>query len=245
MSPARRRRQSPAVTIRVGRYLGQSNGDQMRRVDGCETRKSVTTVVCLGRSRRALGVALALVLCVPTVASGATIKVDEHGESATFVNGGNTPKNYFDSIDKSSNNNDKCSLREAIEASNKDIKVDGCRAGNGPGDVVELPAGTYPAYDNLFVSERGIIRGANAGTAGSDPDRGDETLIHFVYNPHSQAQVGMFWLGEGSPSGPSGGGGSEFDGLTLTGNSNPLCKAVDPSVAGTCEEWAIVQPEKS
>jgi len=217
----------------------------MRRVGDCETRDPAKDIVHLRRAGVTLGIALVLALSVATVASAATITVNEQGESATFVHGGNTPANYFDSIDKLSNHNDKCSLREAIEASNTNEKVDGCPAGTGPGDVVEVPAGFYPVYDNLFVRQRVIIRGANAGTSGNDPHRGAETVIKFVYNPQSQAQVGMFWLGDPGPKGPADGGGSEFDGLTLEGNSNPLCLATSPAVAGTCEEWAIVQPEKS
>ena len=222
----------------------------MRRVGECETAnptKGVVPakgVVPLRRAGVTLGITLALALSVPTVASAATITVNEQGESATFIHGGNTPNDYFDSIDKLSNHNDLCSLREAIAASNTNEKVDGCAAGSGPGDVISVPAGFYPVYDNLFVRQRVIIRGANAGTPGNDPHRGRETVIKFVYNPQSQAQVGMFWLGDPGPNGPADGGGSEFDGLTLVGNSNPLC-AVEPPVAGTCEEWAIVQPEKS
>src|SRR4051794_39154084 len=216
----------------------------MRRVDNCETQPGDRRHTA-SRAGVTLGITLALGLSVPAAASGATIKVNEKGESATFVRGGNVPKDYFDSIDKLSNGNGSCSLREAIAASNTNVKVDGCAAGDGPGDVVELPAGFYPVYDNLFVREPVVIRGANAGTPGSDPSRGSETVIKFVFNPNSQAQVGMFWLGNPGPNGPADGGGSEFNGLTLEGNSNPLCKATDPAVIGTCEEWAIVQPEKS
>src|SRR3954452_1682853 len=219
-------------------------GERMQRAGDRETRSPREDV---GRVRRCgvmLGITLALALSAPTIASGATITVDEEGESATFVNGGNTPADYFDRIADLSNHNRRCSLREAIEASSTDDSVDGCPAGTGPDDVVVLPAGDYPVYDNLFVRQRVIVRGANAGTPGSDPQRGPETVITFVNNPHSQAQVGMFWLGNPGPTGPADGGGSEFDGLTLAGNSNPLCN-VEPPVAGTCEEWAIVQPEKS
>src|SRR3954453_20170728 len=211
---------------------------------GCETGDPARDVVPLRRAGVALGIAFALALSVPVVASAATITVNEQDESATFDRGGNKPADYFDRIDKLSNDNGKCSLREAIAASNTNAEVDGCSAGTGPGDVVEIPAGFYPVYDNLFVRERVIIRGTNVGTPGNDPDRRAETVIKFVFNPHSQAQVGMFWLGNPGPNGLADGGGSEFDGLTLEGNSNPLCN-VQPPVAGTCEEWAIVQPEKS
>src|SRR3954453_1059810 len=216
----------------------------MRRVSDREIRDPAKGVVRRRRAGVTLGIALALAVGVPSVATAATIKVTEQDESATFVHGGNKPVDYFDSIKDLSNGNGKCSLREAIAASNTNKPVDGCTAGTGPRDVIEVPAGFYPVYDNLFVRERVIIRGANAGTPGNEPDRGAETVIKFVYNPNSQAQVGMFWLGNPSPSGPADGGGSEFDGLELVGNSNPLC-TVSPPVAGTCEEWAIVQPEKS
>src|SRR4051812_20251511 len=109
----------------------------MRRVAQCETRDRVAPRALLRRGVP-LGIALALALILPAFASGATITVDEHGESATFVTGGDHPADYFDRIDKLSNDNGKCSLREAIAASNTDEKVDGCDAGDGPGDVVKL-----------------------------------------------------------------------------------------------------------
>src|SRR4051812_39313390 len=217
-------------------------GEQMQRAGGCETGGPGKHVVAVRHAGVTLGIALALAVSVPAVASGATITGDEHAGSAAFVNGGDQPADDSDSIKDLSNPNTKCSLREAIEASNTHAQVDGCAAGSGPGDVVVLPlVGEYPVYDNLFVRERVIIRGANAGTPGNDPARHPETetTIKFVFNPHSQAQVGMFWLGNPGPSGPADGGGSEFDGLTLAGGLNPLC------TQGTCEEWAIVQPEKS
>src|SRR4051794_37368288 len=156
----------------------------MRRVDNCETQPGDRRHTA-SRAGVTLGITLALALTVPAAASGATIKVNEKGESATFVRGGNAPKDYFDSIDKLSNDNGSCSLREAIAASNTNAKVDGCAAGDGPGDVVQLPVGLYPVYDNLFVRERVVIRGANAGTPGNDPSRrpDTETVIKFVYNP--------------------------------------------------------------
>src|SRR4051812_48525885 len=126
----------------------------MRRMG--RTRVSGESVDALAGLRRAgltLGIGLACALSAPAVATAAAIHVNEKQESATFVRGGERPKDYFDSIDKLSNNNDKCSLREAIEASNTNHKVDGCTAGDGPDDVVEVPAGEYPVYDNLFVRE--------------------------------------------------------------------------------------------
>src|SRR4051794_9005467 len=217
-------------------------GEQMQRAGGCETGGPGKHVVAVRHAGVTLCIALALAVSVPAGASGATITVGQPAESATFVNRGEQPGHNPRSIKDLSNHNTKCSLREAIEASNTNAQVDGCAAGSGPGDVVVLPlVGEYPVYDNLVVRERVIIRGANAGTPGNDPARHPETetTIKFVFNPHSQAQVGMFWLGNPGPSGPADGGGSEFDGLTLAGGLNPLC------TQGTCEEWAIVQPEKS
>lgn len=207
-----------------------------------------TRLAAMGSKRASvtLGVALSVALSVPAVAFGATIKVNETVESATFVHGGTRPADYSDSIKDLSNHDGKCSLREAIEAANTHAPVDGCAAGTGPGDVIELPAGTYQVYDNLFVHERVIIRGANAGKPGNDPHRGPATIIRFDYNPNSQGDPAMFWLGAPSPTGPADGGGSEFNGLTLEAHAAtlyPMCQAGNPS--GTCEEWAIVQPEKS
>src|SRR3954452_20832818 len=139
----------------------------MQRAGGCETGNLGKHLVRLRYVRLTLGIALVLAVSVPAVASGATINVNEEAESATFVNGGDRPADYFDRIDKLSNHNGKCSLREAIAASNTNTKVDSCRKGTGPGDVVKLPAGHYRVYDNLFVRESVIVRGANAGTAGN------------------------------------------------------------------------------
>ena len=217
----------------------------MRQV--VETRATGDSGAAIAGLRRAgvtFGIVLACALSAPAAARAATIHVDETQESATFVNGGATPADYYDSIKASSNDNGKCSLREAIRASNTDAKVDGCEAGDGPGDVVELPAGHYHVYDTLIVLDRVTIRGANDGRPGNDPDRGAETTITLDYNPNSIGQPALFWLGLPSPSGPARGGGSKFDGLTLAGNSNPLC--VQANLYGAyCEEWAIVQPEKS
>jgi uncharacterized repeat protein (TIGR01451 family) len=189
-----------------------------------------------------LGLAMAFALSVPAAAVAATIDVDEQGESATFVTGDSRPAGYFDRIKDLSDHNGHCSLREAIEASNTNTEVDSCPAGTGPGDVLELPAGSYDLYDNLIVLERVTVRGANAGLPGNDPHRGPETVITLVNNPDSVGQPALFWLGAPSPGGPTGAGGSRFNGLTLAGNSNPLC--VETGTLA-CEEWAIVQPEKS
>lgn len=210
------------------------------------TGDSVDAFAGVRRAGVTLSVGLACALCAPAGAAASTIHVNETRESATFVNGGAKPAGYSDSIAKLSNDNGKCSLREAIEASNTDKPVDGCRAGTGLGDVVKLPAGRYHLYDNLIVTQRVVIHGANAGRPGNDPGRGAETIIKLVNNPDSIGQPALFWLGAPSPGGPASGGGSEFIGLTLAGNSNPLC-INDPgaSSTGPCEEWAIVQPEKS
>src|SRR3954447_10691136 len=132
-------------------------GEQMQRAGGCETGGPGKHVVAVRHAGVTLCIALALAVSVPAVASGATITVDEHAESATFVNGGDQPADDSDSIKDLSNHNTKCSLREAIEASTTTARVDGCAAGSGPDDVVVLPAGEYPVFDNLFVRERVIV----------------------------------------------------------------------------------------
>ena len=168
----------------------------MRRVGRARaTGDSVDAIAGLRRAGVTFGIALACALSAPAVATAATIHVNETQESATFVNGGATPADYYDSIAELSNDNGKCSLREAIAASNTDTAVDGCAAGDGPGDVVELPAGHYHVYDNLIVLERVVIRGANAGRPGNDPGRGPETTITLDYNPNAIAQPALFWLG--------------------------------------------------
>ena len=218
----------------------------MRRMGRARaTGESVDALAGLRRAGLTFGIGLACALSAPAVATAATtIHVNEKRESATFVKGGTKPADYNDSIDELSNDNGKCSLREAIEASNTDAAVDGCAAGDGPGDIVEMPAGKYHVYDNLTVLERVVIRGANAGTPGNDPGRGRETTITLDYNPGATGQPALFWLGAPSPAGPSLGGGSKFDGLTLASNRTSLCVAAN--LTGThCENWAIVQPEKS
>src|SRR3954447_13261296 len=111
------------------------------------TRGSMDGIVGRRRAGVTFGIALAFALSAPAAATAATIDVNETQDSATFVSGGDRPASYIDSIKDLSNNNDKCSLREAIEASNTDAKVDGCAAGDGPGDIVELPAGDYDLFD--------------------------------------------------------------------------------------------------
>ena len=218
----------------------------MRRMGRARaTGESVDALAGLRRAGLTFGIVLACALSAPAVATAATtIHVNEKRESATFVKGDTKPADYNDSIDELSNDNGKCSLREAIEASNTDAAVDGCAAGDGPGDIVEMPAGKYHVYDNLTVLERVVIRGANAGTPGNDPGRGRETTITLDYNPGATGQPALFWLGAPSPAGPSLGGGSEFDGLTLASNRTSLCVAANLTGAN-CEDWAIVQPEKS
>ena len=124
---------------------------------------SVDAIAGLCRAGVTFGIALAFALGAPAAATAATIDVDETQESATFVNGGATPADYYDSIKDPSNHNGKCSLREAIRASNTDAKVDGCAAGDGPGDVVDVAGRAVPRVRHLIVLERVTIRGANAG----------------------------------------------------------------------------------
>src|SRR3954464_3474168 len=103
----------------------------MRRKCGRVSDDPSKDVVPLRRAGATIGLALALAVGVPAVASAATITVTEDAESAPSAGGGAQPADYFDHIDDLSNHNRECSLREAIEASNTDTKVDGCAAGSG------------------------------------------------------------------------------------------------------------------
>ena len=82
------------------------------------------------------------------------------------------------------NNDNDCSLREALQAANTDAAVDACPAGNG-WDTIMVPAGTYiltkagagedaNATGDLDVRDSVTILGAGAGTTildGNDADR--------------------------------------------------------------------------
>lgn len=63
------------------------------------------------------------------------------------------------------NGDGDCSLREAIEASNRDVAVSGCVAGSGVNDTINVPAGIYTLTlpGGLRVTESAFIRGASAG----------------------------------------------------------------------------------
>ena len=82
--------------------------------------------------------------------------------------------------------------------------VDGLPAGDGPRDIdiVKFPAGDYDLYDNLIVTQRVIIRGANAGRPGNDPDRGLESTMKLVNNPNSIGQPALFWAARPRPAVP-------------------------------------------
>ena len=190
------------------------------------------------------GIGLACALSAPAVATAATIHVNEKRGIGDLRQRRQDPGRLPRLDPKLSNDNGKCSLREAIEASNTDAAVDGCAAGDGPGDIVELPAGHYHVYDNLIVLERVVVRGANAGTTRQRPGPRPGDDDHAGLQPELHRPARAVLARAPSPSGPARGGGSEFDGLTLAGNSNPLC--VEAGLYGAyCEEWAIVQPEKS
>ena len=69
-------------------------------------------------------------------------------------------------VDSSSDalqNDDNCTLREAVQAANTDQAVDRCAAGSGA-DIIVIPAGTYTL----------TIAGANE----DDNATGDLSLIH-------------------------------------------------------------------
>ena len=64
--------------------------------------------------------------------------------------------------------NGNCTLREAVEASNDDIAVDGCPAGNGV-DVIVLPTGTFPlSLGALPITDDAMIVGAGEALSRID-----------------------------------------------------------------------------
>lgn len=68
------------------------------------------------------------------------------------------------------NTDGDCSLREAIEASNRDVAVSGCIAGSGINDIINVPAGNYVLSlpGGLRVTESAFIRGVGAGSTFID-----------------------------------------------------------------------------
>jgi CSLREA domain-containing protein len=205
----------------------------------------------VGRFRGGLSVIAAGALAVPFVvavaaapvaaAAGTTITVDEVMETATFSPAGPGGVPLGNSTITSVTNNDgKCSLREAIEAANTNTKVDSCPAGTPGRDTIVIPAGTYEAWDNFFVAEPIDFVGANVGKAGYDPSRGPESIIQLRFNPFWLAQIGLFWL-NGTGSIGIGGAGSTFDGLVMEGTPESPCgpSGVSPI---PCEATAIVLP---
>jgi CSLREA domain-containing protein len=78
------------------------------------------------------------------------------------------------------NNGGGCSLREAVEAANTHVVVDGCPAGANGIDTIELPPGSYGLgigasgedanhQGDLDVSESLVIEGAGSGSACDAP----------------------------------------------------------------------------
>jgi CSLREA domain-containing protein len=175
------------------------------------------------------------------VGAATTITVNETVETATF----NPPGPVSDSvITNVSNNNGKCSLREAIAAVNTGTAVDGCPAG-GAGDTIMLPAGMYVAEDNFFVDKPVHFVGANAGKAGYDPSRGPESTIQLRFNPFWLAQTGLFFLNGTGLAGTSTGAGSTFDGLVLEGTPESTCAGLgQPNGQIPCESTAVVEPSQ-
>src|SRR5690349_15680223 len=84
-------------------------------------------------------------------------------------------------------NNGNCSLREAIQAANRDVRVDACPAGSGA-DTITVPAGTYALTlggrlddagltgdldisGNLTINGAGASRTVLVGQSAPVPDR--------------------------------------------------------------------------
>jgi predicted outer membrane repeat protein len=56
-----------------------------------------------------------------------------------------------------------CSIRQAIRAVNTKVIVNGCAAGNGNNDTINLPSGTLTATSTLTISQPVIIHGNGIG----------------------------------------------------------------------------------
>jgi len=56
-----------------------------------------------------------------------------------------------------------CSIRQAIRAVNTKVVVNGCPAGNGNNDTINLPSGTLTATSTLTISQPVIIHGNGIG----------------------------------------------------------------------------------
>lgn len=56
-----------------------------------------------------------------------------------------------------------CSIRQAIQAVNTRARVNGCAAGNGTNDTINLPNGTLTATSTLTISQPVIIHGNGVG----------------------------------------------------------------------------------
>lgn len=83
----------------------------------------------------------------------------------TFAAGGFIP---VDTTDDDDTPNGNCTLREAVEASNDDVAVDGCPAGDGV-DVIVLPVGTFPLDLGLLpITDDALIVGAGEGLTRID-----------------------------------------------------------------------------
>src|SRR5580704_34781 len=180
-------------------------------------------------------------------AAATVIKVNTTAESALFDTGpGGAPEPappdgphpVYASRIVDLRHSDKCSLREAIEAANTHQPVGACPAGDG-NDTIELKAGTYHIWDNFFIEEKMKFVGPNKGLPGNHPNRGEEAVLSFDYNPEWAAQVAMFWLDQPQDTGDARGAGTVFNGIEMKGGFKPDC-----AIARPCEIMAIVQPSK-
>jgi uncharacterized repeat protein (TIGR01451 family) len=193
--------------------------------------------------RRALAVCVSalasgLLGLLPSAAPAATIKVDTTAETAVFTPPGPT---YYSEVTGDTDPPGKCSLREAVVAANTNAAVNDCAAGDGPKDVIELMPGIYHVKDNLFIAERVVIKGPNAGLPGNDPARDQEATVELDDNPYWQAQPALFWLDVPVFTGRPLGAGTVFNGIELRGAFDPDCTASGPGT-GECAENAIVEP---
>jgi CSLREA domain-containing protein len=88
----------------------------------------------------------------------------------------NGPTLRVTTFDDELNADGDCSLREAVEAANTDLAVDGCPAGDGA-DAIKLRTGSYVlSVGQLTISSDLMIRGARSGRTIIDAARLDRVI---------------------------------------------------------------------
>jgi CSLREA domain-containing protein len=172
-------KRSVAARLSLGR-LGSQRGISMRSRIGFSGRMSVTTRRAICSFVLAASAMLAVLAPTRPVHAATTIMVTT-------------------TVDELANNG-KCSLREAIQAANRDIRVDACAAGSGA-DTIILPAGTYRLSVEGWFEDAGLtgdlditasltLKGAGASSTTIDGGgRVAGFLVHGVLQVFGTATV--------------------------------------------------------